>query len=95
MDEEESFRDDKSSGFDWDASRVRDPDHRDRLLLVLRLAALLVLVQGLFVLQHGYRRVLERTDRRTLSLFSLGLRWFDRARSHLVPLAHSLHLPFL
>jgi len=40
MDEEESFRDDKSSGFDWDASRVRDPAHMDRLLLVLQLAAL-------------------------------------------------------
>ncbi len=73
MDEEESFRDDKSSGFDWDASRVRDPAHMDRLLLVLQLAALFVLAQGAFVLHHGYRHVLERTDRTTLSLFSLGL----------------------
>src|SRR5215213_8489200 len=40
MDEEESFRDDKSAGFAWDASRVRDPAHMDRLLLVLQLAAL-------------------------------------------------------
>jgi hypothetical protein len=94
MDEEESFRDDKSSGFDWDASRVRDPAHMDRLLLVLQLAALFVLAQGAFVLQHGWRPVLERTDRTTLSLFSLGLRWLDRARSHLVPLAPSLSLPF-
>ena len=93
MDEEESFRDDKSSGFDWDASRVRDPAHMDRLLLVLQLAACFVLAQGAFVLQHGYRRVLERPDRRTLSLFSLGLRWLDRARSHLVPLTTSLHSP--
>jgi hypothetical protein len=94
MDEEESFRDDKSSGFDWDASRVREPAHMDRLLLVLQLAALFVLVQGVFVLRHGLRRVLERPDRRTLSLFSLGLRWLDRARSHLVPLDPSLTLPF-
>jgi hypothetical protein len=94
MDEEESFRDDKASGFDWDASRVRDPAHMDRLLLVLQLAALFVLAQGAFVLQHGYRHVLERTDRTTLSLFSLGLRWLDRARSHLVSLHPSLGLPF-
>ena len=94
MDEEESFRDDKSTGFDWDASRVRDPAHMDRRLLVLQLAALFVLVQGVFVLQHGYRHVLERTDRTTLSLFSLGLRWLDRARSHLVSLHPSLGLPF-
>jgi hypothetical protein len=94
MDEEESFRDDKSSGFDWDHSRVRDPAHMDRLLLVLQLAAAFVLAQGLCVLQHGLRRVLERTDRRTLSLFSLGLRWLDRARSHLVPLTPDLRFPF-
>jgi hypothetical protein len=94
MDEEESFRDDKTSGFEWDASRVRDPAHMDRLLLVLQLAACFVLAQGVFVLQHGFRHVLERPDRTTLSLFSLGLRWLDRARSHLVPLNSSLHLPF-
>jgi hypothetical protein len=94
MDEEASFRDDKSSGFDWDASRVRDPAHMDRLLLALQLAAAFVLVQGLFVLAHHFRDVLERTDRRTLSLFALGLRWLDRARSHLVALAHSLAFPF-
>ena len=94
MDEELSFRDDKSAGFDWDASRVRDPAHMDRLLLVLQLAALFVRAQGVFVLQQGYRHILERPDRTTLSLFSLGLRWLDRARSHLVPLAPSLLLPF-
>ena len=94
MDEEEGFRDDKSSGFDWDRSRVRDPAHMDRLLLALQLAAAFVLIQGLFVLAHRLRHVLERTDRRTLSLFSLGLRWLDRARSHLLALAHSLAFPF-
>jgi hypothetical protein len=94
MDAEESFRDDKSAGFGWEASRVREPDHMDRLLLVLQLAALFVLAQGVFVLHHGLRHVLERPDRTTLSLFSLGLRWLDRARSHLVSLSPRLHLPF-
>jgi hypothetical protein len=94
MDEELSFRDDKSSGFDWDHSRVRDPIHMDRLLLILQLAACFVLTQAVFVLQHDLRRVLERTDRRTLSLFALGLRWLDRARTHLVPLVSHLRLPF-
>ena len=94
MDAELSFRDDKSSGFAWDASRVRDPAHMDRLLLVLQLAACFVLAQGVFVLQHGQRHVLERPDRRTLSLFSLGLRWLDRARTHWVSLTPCLRLPF-
>jgi len=94
MDAELSFRDDKSAGFDWDASRVRDPAHMDRLLLVLHLAACFVLAQGLFVLHHGFRSVLERPDRRDLSLFSLGLRWLDRARSHFAPLLPQLLLSF-
>ena len=94
MDEEQSFRDDKSSGFNWNTSRVRDPDHMNRLLLVLQLAAVFVLAQGVFVLRHGCRHILERPDRRSLSLFSLGLRWLDRARSHLVPLSSSLIFPF-
>jgi hypothetical protein len=94
MEEEASFRDDKSSGFDWDHSRVRDPVHMDRLLLVLQLAACFVLAQGTFVLQHGLRPCLERHDRRTLSLFSLGLRWLDRARSHFVALCPHLRLSF-
>ena len=94
MDEEASFRDDKSHGFAWHASQVRDPDHMARLLLVLQLAACFVLAQGVFVLQQGLRHVLERPDRRTLSLFALGLRWLDRARFHLVPLTARLCFPF-
>ncbi len=94
MDEGLSFRDDKSSGFAWDQSRVRDPAHMDRLLLVLQLAACLVLAQGLYVLTHDRRRELERPDRRSLSLFSLGLRWIDHARSHLVSLSTHLAFPF-
>jgi hypothetical protein len=94
MDEEESFRDDKSSGFDWGRSLVRDPAHMDRLLLVLQLAACFVLAQGCSVLRRGLRHVLERPDRRTLSLFALGLRWLDRARLHFVPLCPHLSLHF-
>jgi len=94
MDIELSFRDDKSSGFGWDQSRVREPAHMDRLLLILQLAAGLVLSLGLSVLQRGDRRILERPDRRTLSLFALGLRSLDRARFHLLPLAPILRFPF-
>jgi len=91
---EESFRDDKSTGFAWDHSRVRDPVHRERLLLVLQLAVCFVLAQGTFVLQHGFRSILERHDRRTLSIFSLGLRWFAYAREHFASVTTRLHFTF-
>ena len=94
MDEEQRFRDDKSSGFDREHSHVRTPEHMDRLLLVLQLAAAFVLALGLHVLHQGGRTILERQDRRTLSLFSLGLRWLDRARFHLLPLSPRLVFPF-
>jgi hypothetical protein len=94
MDEEESFRDDKSSGFAWDASRVREPAHMERLLLVLQLAVCFVLAQGTFALQHGFRSTLERSDRRTLSIFSLGLRWFVYAREHFASITTHLHFSF-
>ena len=67
---------------------------KDRLLLVLQLAACFVLAQGCSVLRRGLRHVLERPDRRTLSLFALGLRWLDRARLHFVPLCPHLSLHF-
>jgi hypothetical protein len=94
IDEEESFRDDKSSGFHWDASRVREPAHMERLLLILQLAVCFVLAPGTFVLTHGFRPVLERPDRRTLSVFSLGLRWFAYAREHLASITTRLRFTF-
>jgi hypothetical protein len=73
---EQSHRDDKSSGFRWGESRVSDPTHAARLLLVLALATLLALSLGTRVLKRGLRRQFDagRTHR-TLSLCQMGLRW--------------------
>jgi hypothetical protein len=84
--EEESFRDDKSAGFDWEQSRIRDPAHMSRLLLAMQLATLFVLAAGRHVLKRGLQRRFTRTDQRDLSLFSLGLRF-------LAALALSDHAP--
>ena len=72
---EQSHRDDKSAAFNWDRSRVTDPAHAGRLLLVLALATLLAISLGARVLKRGLRRELEGRLRRTLSLVQLGLRW--------------------
>jgi hypothetical protein len=76
---EQSHRDDKSSAFNWDRSRVSDPAHACRLLLVLALATLPAVSLGARVLKRGLRRVLEGRLRRTLSLVQLGLRWLRHA----------------
>ena len=75
MRQELSFRDEKSHGLRWTESRVEDPAHAERLLLVMALAMMRLIGLGLEVIRRGRRHHLERSDRRTLSIFQLGLRW--------------------
>jgi hypothetical protein len=72
---EEFFRDEKSSGFHWEESRVGDPRHAARLVLLMALASYLALAVGSRVIQAGLRRMLESGRQRALSLFQIGLRW--------------------
>ena len=72
---EQMHRDEKSQGFNWQRSLVREPSHACRLLLAMALATLLAICTGTWVLKRGLRRVLESTRQRKLSLFQLGLRW--------------------
>jgi hypothetical protein len=72
---EQGHRDEKSHGFNWQLSRVRDPDHAGRLVLVMALATLLCLSTGTYVIKRGLRGLLEPARRRLLSVFQLGLRW--------------------
>ncbi len=87
---EESHRDDKSSGFQWEESQVRVPVRMLRLLLVLALGMLLAASVGTRVLKEGKRKQLDPHSKRRLSLIQLGLRWLRYALDHglqdLVPL---------
>ena len=71
---EQLHRDEKSHGFNWHLSRVRDPAHAERLVLVMALATLLCLSLGTHAVKRGLRRLLEPARRRLLSVFQLGLR---------------------
>jgi hypothetical protein len=72
---EQLHRDEKSHGFNWQLSRVRDVSHAQRLVLVMALATLLCLSLGTRVIKRGLRKLLEPARRRLLSVFQLGLRW--------------------
>jgi hypothetical protein len=87
---EESFRDDKSSGFHWNESRVNDPAHAGRLLVVLALAMILAASLGSEVLKSGSRHLLDPHRRRRLSIVQLGLRWLQHAIN-----VHLGNLPWL
>jgi hypothetical protein len=80
--EEELFRDWKRLGWQWQQSRVQQPEHVQRLLLLLTLATLWMLAVGQRVVRYGWRRQVDSRRRRTYSYFQLGLRYWTRQRHH-------------
>lgn len=83
---EELFRDEKSAGFHWDQSRVRDPAHAGRLLVILALATLLALGLGARLVDAGAMGLIASGQRRRLSYFQLGLRLLVFSLTHDPPL---------
>lgn len=77
--EEAGFRDLKSNGFNWQRSRVRQPEHANRLWLILALAYAWVASLGTWVLAHTrqWRQVASGPKER-FSVFQLGLRRLER-----------------
>jgi hypothetical protein len=80
---EQSFRDDQSSGFDLEHTRLKHPERLERLLLALAIATLWCHELGEQVLMAGEdcRREIDPGPQRELSLFQLGLRWLKRCVS--------------
>ncbi len=92
---EESFRDDKSGGFDLEASHLTDLKRLDTLLLALSVAVLWVYELGEQVLRDGRRAEVDPAYKRQLSVFQLGWRFLRRLISCVVPPPCTLQLmPF-
>ena len=71
---EEGFLDDKSGLFGLEASRLRDAASLERLVLVTSTATLLLVSEGLEVVEQGLRRVVDPHWQRGLSDLKIGLR---------------------
>jgi hypothetical protein len=87
--QEQSFRDLKRGGWHWSASRIRQPEHVARLLILLALAYTWVVALGSqAVAAQRAQPLLRRTDgtlRRHWSLFKEGLRfWVEVAQRHTI-----------
>lgn len=78
--QEESFRDLKSGGWQWQCSYVTTPDHAQRLVLALALAYAWMLTQGTFVwhADPSLQREVWVGQTNKYSLFRSGLRFFKR-----------------
>ena len=80
---EQSFRDDKSGGFDLAHTRLQHAQRLERLLLAVAIATLWCHELGELVLSDEplLRRAVDPGYQRQLSLFQLGLRWLKRCVS--------------
>lgn len=78
--QEQAFRDLKSGGWHWGQSRLRQPDHVDRLLVVLALAYAWMIALGSQAvaadLAHPLTKRPDSSVRRAFSLFKDGLNFF-------------------
>jgi hypothetical protein len=72
---EQSFRDQKSSGLNWRSSRVNNPAHATRLLVIMALSMWLCLLVGMGLVRRGWRRYIQSRRQRMYSYFKLGLIW--------------------
>lgn len=79
FDIEENFLDDKSNGFQLEASQIRSAQALERLCLVLALATLYLVSQGTAVVAAEQRRLVDPHWFRGNSYLKIGWKWVKRA----------------
>jgi hypothetical protein len=82
FDIEENFLDDKSAGFQLEASQIRDAQALSRLGLILATATLYLVSSGVAVVAMGKRYFVDPHWNRGLSYFQIGWRWIKHALAH-------------
>jgi hypothetical protein len=75
FDIEENFLDDKSNGFNWESSGLRDATALSRLCLVLSVTTLFLTLQGTAVVEAGLRRRVDTHFYRGMSYLKIGWEW--------------------
>jgi hypothetical protein len=75
---EEMFGDMKGHGFDLEASMLRSFQRLSRLTLAVAFLYLWAIATGTKTIHRGQRHLVDRKDRRDLSIFQIGLRISER-----------------
>lgn len=75
---EEMFGDLKGHGFDLESTRLRNFLKLSRLTLAVVLLYFWLIAFGSKIIKSGLRRLVDRNDRRDLSIFQIGLRSLER-----------------
>jgi hypothetical protein len=87
---EEMFGDLKEHGFDLESTMLRHFSRLSRLTLAVAFLYVWLLSNGGKFVRAGLRHLVDRKDRRDLSLFQIGLRLLDRKLLHSLPVSVSL-----
>jgi len=82
---EEMFADFKKHGFDLENTMLRNPPRLSRLTLAVAFLYVWLLSVGSRTVRVGLRHLVDRKDRRDLSIFQIGLRFIDRKLLHSLP----------
>lgn len=90
---EEMHGDLKAHGFYLEDSHLQSFRRLSRLAFAVVLLYLWILLEGAKVIKIGERRLVDRHDRRDLSLFQIGLRWIERRLISTLPLSFSAFSP--
>jgi hypothetical protein len=87
---EELFADLEGGGFHLHRSRLYAPERLSRLLLAVCLVYLWLMHVGAYVIKRGWRRLVDRSDRRDRSLAEIGRHWLRRRLTNGEPLREGL-----
>ncbi len=87
---EEMFGDMKRNGFDLERTRLRHFLRLSRLTLAVALLYVWLVSTGSRVIKNGQRRLVDRAERRDLSIFQIGLRSVERRLTNALPVLISL-----
>ncbi|MCC7164637.1 MAG: IS4 family transposase [Anaerolineae bacterium] len=89
---EEMFGDFKGHGFHLAKTHLQHVARLSRLTLAVALLYLWLMAVGTRIIRKGERHLVDRTERRDLSVFQIGLRWIERrlTNAHPIPIHLSL-----
>jgi hypothetical protein len=86
---EEMFGDFKKHGFDLESTMLRHFLRLSRLTLAVALLYVWLISVGGRTIREGLRHLVDRVDRRDLSIFQIGLRFIERRLTNALP----FHIP--
>lgn len=92
FDIEENFLDDKSNGFQLEASLIRSAEALSRLCFVLAITTLYLVSQGTVIVEQGKRRLVDPHWFRGNSYLKIGWKWVKHALSKGLDLIAKLRL---